>query len=348
MVRSIDFRYMIQKNGADYCELYSLSSSNPTIKMNESSNVKISLSGDFLIPAKEMNWLTDEIQAKIIIDGVPTSCGVFLPSVVTENEDGINRYLHIDALDRCWLAQDCRTEHRVFIPAGTNYVEAVVSVLGLAGISQIASTQTTFVTAEDREDWAVGTSILEIVNQLLSEISYKPLWFDGNGVAMLEPATSPTAQNIDHVLDDTKIESLIIPGINRRTDLYNKPNVFVCVCSNADKENGMVAIAENTNPQSPLSISRRGRRITQTVPVQNIPSQEALQLYANRMVTDSLTTGETIDVTTALLPGFGVGDVTAIKYGDLMAICLERSWSMEMRVGGAMTHNLEQVVLNLD
>lgn len=348
MIRSIDFRYTIQRNGADYCELHPMSRGSASIKMNESSSIKTSLSGDFLIPGKEVNWLTDEIQAKLIINGSPSSCGVFLPSVVSEHEDGENKYLHIDALDRGWIAQDSRTESRVFIPAGTNYVEAIVSVLGRAGIAQIVSTPTSFVTSEDRDDWNVGTPILEIVNELLSEISYKPLWFNGDGAAMLEPVSSPTAQNIDHMLDDTKIESLLTPKISKQTDLYKKPNVFICICSNADKDSGMVAIAENTNPQSPLSISRRGRKITQTVQVQNIPSQAALQLYADRMVTDSLTSGETITVTTALLPGFGVGDVTAIKYGDLMAICIERSWSMDLRVGGLMSHNLELVVLNLD
>lgn len=348
MVRSIDFRFTVLKNGVDYCDIYSTVNSAPSIKMDENGGVKTSLSGDFLYPEKDVNWLTDEIQAKIIIDGQATSCGIFLPSVVSEFDDEANKYIHIDALDRCWLAQDCRTESRVFIQSGTNYIEAIVSILGLAGIAQIASTPTTFVTAEDREDWGVGTSILEIVNQLLSEISYKPLWFNGDGAAMLEPASSPTAINIDHMLDDTKIESLMAPGINKRTDLYSKPNVFVCVCSNADKDSGMVAIAENTNPQSPLSISRRGRRITQAIQVQNTPSQAALQQYANRMVTDSLTAGETISVTTAILPGFGVGDVTAVKYGDLMAICLERSWSMELHVGGKMSHTLERVVLNLD
>lgn len=348
MFRSIDFRYTIQRNGADYCELYTMSSGGASIKMNESSSVKTSLSGDFLIPGKEINWLTDEIQAKLIINGSASSCGVFLSSVVSEHEDGANRYLHIDALDRGWIVQDSRTESRVFIPAGTNYIEAIVSVLGRAGISQIVSTPTDFVTAEDRDDWNVGTSILEIVNQLLSEISYKPLWFNGDGAAMLEPASSPSAQNIDHMLDDTKIESLLMPRISKQTNLYNKPNAFVCICSNADKEDGMVAIGENTNPQSPLSISRRGRKITQTVQVPNTPSQAALQLYADRMVTDSLTSGETITVTTALIPGFGVGDVTAIKYGDLMAICIERNWSMDLKVGGLMSHTLERVVLNLD
>ena len=95
MVRTIDFRFVIRKNGADYCQLYSLSSSPPTVKMSESSIVKTSFSGDFLIPEKEINWLTDEIQAKLIIDGTATSCGVFLPSVVSEHEDGTNRFLHI-------------------------------------------------------------------------------------------------------------------------------------------------------------------------------------------------------------------------------------------------------------
>ena len=348
MFRSIDFRYTIQRNGADYCELHRLSDGSASVKMNDSSSIKTSLSGDFLIPAKEVNWLTDEIQVQIITNGEPHSCGIFLPSVVSEHEDETIQFLHIDALDRGWIAQDSRTESRVFIPAGTNYVDAVVSVLGRAGISQIISTPTAFLMPEDRDDWNVGTPILDIVNQLLSEISYKPLWFNGDGAAMLEPASSPTANNIDHSLDDTKIESLLAPRISRQTNLYNKPNVFVCVCSNADKEDGMVAIGENTNPQSPLSISRRGRRITQYVPVQNTPSQIALQLYADRMVTESLTSGEKITVSTALLPGFGVGDVTAIKYGDLMAICIERSWSMDLRVGGLMSHILERVVLNLD
>ena len=348
MTRTIDFKYSVFRNGARFGELHATAENAPQLLMDDSGSIKTKLSGNFLIPGEDVNWLTDEIQAKLIINGSASSCGVFLPSVVSEHEDGENRYLHIDALDRGWIVQDSRTESRVFIPAGTNYIEAIVSVLGRAGISQIVSTPTDFVTAEDRDDWNVGTSILEIVNQLLSEISYKPLWFNGDGAAMLEPASSPSAQNIDHMLDDTKIESLMMTRISKQTNLYNKPNAFVCICSNADKADGMVAIGENTNPQSPLSISRRGRKITQTVQVQNTPSQTALQLYADRMVTDSLTSGETITVSTALLSGFGVGDVTAIKYGDLMAICIERSWSMDLRVGGLMSHTLERVVLNLD
>jgi hypothetical protein len=58
-------------------------------------------------------------------------------------------------------------------------------------------------------------------------------------------------------------------------------------------------------------------------------------------------TGETIRISTALLPGFGVADVVALHYGELAAICIERAWTMELRVGGTMTHELEKVVYNL-
>ena len=58
-------------------------------------------------------------------------------------------------------------------------------------------------------------------------------------------------------------------------------------------------------------------------------------------------TGETIVVQTGLLPGFGVDDVTAIRYGDLFAVCRERAYSISLNVGGIMQHTLERVVVNI-
>ena len=57
--------------------------------------------------------------------------------------------------------------------------------------------------------------------------------------------------------------------------------------------------------------------------------------------------GETIQVTTGLLPGFGVADVVALRYGDLFTTCIEHRWTMQLQVGGMMQHTLEKVVINL-
>ena len=142
--------------------------------------------------------------------------------------------------------------------------------------------------------------------------------------------------------------SLILPGISKTSDFHSTPNVFICVCSNADKDGGMVATAENTNPQSPLSISRRGRRIAQVFRLNNIASQAELNLYASRMVSESLVTGEVISIQTCLLPGYGVGNVVALSYGDLQALCIDRRWTMSLKSGGTMQHTLERVVMNLE
>ena len=348
MMRTIDFRFRVIRNGGDYCLLHPADNSKPCIRMDDSGDIKTLFTGSFLAPEKEVNWLTDEIRPELILNGVTHRLGVFLPAIVSETDDGVTKSIPIEAYDRGWLARDCRVESRPFFAAGTNYLSAVSSILTSAGIIQIIETPTEAVLAEDREDWEVGTSCLDIANQLLDEINYEHIWFDRDGACILEPVAVPSAQNIEHTLDENNVESMLSPGMSNTTDFYSTPNVFICICSNADKGTVLTATAENTNPQSPLSIARRGRRIAKVVQVNNIASQEELQLYANRLVTDTMFTGETVRVQTALLPGFGVGDTVALQYGDIFSVCRERSWNMQLTVGGKMTHTLEKVVYNLD
>lgn len=344
-MRTLEARFKIIRNGADYGELYATGS--PQLRMNDSSAIKMSLSGDF---AKDdsFDFLTDRIRPELVIDGEVFPIGIYLPATVQESENENTRAVHIEAYDQCWLVQDVKTEDYVLFTAGQNYIDVIMSLLTECGIALVVSHGTDAVLTEDRQDWDIGTSYLEIVNQLLSEINYNPLWFDNNGYAVLELASIPTAANIEHELDNTNVKSLLMPSIKRQTDIYKSPNVFVCICSNADKDAPMVARAENTNPQSPLSIPRRGRRIVSVINVDNISSQEELQAYANRLVYESITTGEQIQVETALLPGYGVSDVIALHYGDIVALTVEHSWSMSLDTGGRMIHTLEKVVLNIE
>ncbi len=347
MVRTISFRYVIVRDGADFTEIYPAQSGTPSIKMVGNSGIKTKLTGSFVDPGSSVVWLSDEIRPEIIIDGVPHPLGIYMPASVREMESDTERSLSIEAYDRCWRVRDVKTEDLLHFDAGTSYITVVQQLLTACGIALVSATPSEAVLAEAREDWNIGTDYLTIVNQLLSEINYNHLWFDAEGLAILEPASVPTAANIEHTLDDTDIRSLILPSLSHETDVYQAPNVFVCVCSNADKSGVMVAKSENTNPQSPLSIARRGRRIVKVTQVNNIASQEELQAYADRMRNESMITGETIILKTGLFPGFGVNDVTAVRYGDLFAVCLETAWQMSLQVGGTMTHTLEKVVINL-
>lgn len=360
-MRNLEFRYVVIRNGADFGQIWPAADTEPTIRMDESDGIKTSFSGEFLptvygfdmepMDGEAVNWLADQIRPELVIDGEEKPCGVFLPARVTENKsnDGTELISYsVEAFDRCWQVRDTKTLTSQYFAAGVNYIEAIVQLLTGAGIALISATPTTETLAEAREDWNLGTSYLDIINQLLSEINYNPLWFNSDGLAILEPATVVAPSNIDHVFDAEDPDNLILPGYSRTSDIYSAPNVFFCVCSNADKSGPMTATAENTNPQSPISIPRRERRIIQVVPVDNIASQDALQAYADRLRNESMITAEAIIMQTGLLPGFGVRDVTAVQYGELFALCIERSWTMTLGSGGIMTHNLEKVVVNLD
>jgi len=347
MTREIDFRYVVIRDGADYGTLTPTGSGSRQIRMNDGDEIKTSFSGDFLDPGDKVNWLTDEIRPEMIIDGKTYSLGIFLPASVQTSENETTKSLKLEAYDRSWRVRDTYTESQLTLRAGTSYLLAIEQLLTACGIGLISETPSAAVLAEDRADWELGTSYLDIVNQLLGEINYNPLWFNSDGMAIVEPASDPTAAHIEHTLDDTNVKSLLLPKISRMTDIYSAPNVIICICSNADKDEPMVATSENTNPQSPLSIQRRKRRIAKVVQVNNIADQTELQAYADRLRNETMISGETIQVQTALLPGFGVDDVTAIRYGDLFAVCLERAYTMDLRVGGLMSHTLEKVVINL-
>ncbi len=344
MKRTLDIKFEALRNGAFYKDIYPVSV--PTLRMDETGEIKTSLSGEF-IRDDVLDWLTDRIRPVLLLNGQRHELGVYLPATVIPAKSESRESVSIEAYDLCWQVRDTKAENSVYFAAGTNYLDAVKQLLTIAGITLVQAVPNTAVLTEAREGWDIGESYLTIINELLSEINYNPLWFSPQGIAILEPASIPSAEKIDHTLDSSNVASLLRPQLQQETDIYSAPNVFICVVSNPDKDGPMVAVAENTNPQSPLSIMRRGRRIAQTYRLNNIASQEELEAYAARLRNESMFTGEIISVETALLPGYGVGDVTALHFGEINSICIERAWEMELQTGGTMRHTLERVVYNL-
>lgn len=341
MKRVLDVKFLVLRNGAVYSEIFPVGI--PALRMNSGGDIKAALAGEFL-DNQSVDWLSDTVQPVLIVDGVKSPLGVFLPASVHHKESSTTKSIELELYDRCWQVKDSLTETHIRLEAGTNYVDAVKMLLVEAGITLVQATPTAATLTEDREDWDVGTSRLEIINQLLSEVNYNALWFNPDGVAIVEPVTVPTAANIKHILDGDNIKSLLLPQMSTELDFYNAPNVFICVCSNADKTAPMVATAVNDNPQSPLSVARRGRRLATVIHVDNIASQAELEAYAKRLRNDSMTRGQLIEVETALHPGFGAFDVTALNYRDIAAICIETKWEMQLKAGGTMKHTLERVV----
>lgn len=358
MLRKISVEIQVLRKGGFLGVLRGFPDNPPSIKMEDSGAIKTVFQGSFdknvynrKKQKEEFNAFTDELQPILTINDVSYKLGIFVPVSVNPSYDEVadEETLAIEAYDRAWYVQTTTGKERVYLKKGTKYIGAIESLLAASGISLIKrKTECNDVLSEDREDWDLGTDYLTIVNDLLKEINFKELWFDDTGSAVLEQITTPTVAHIQHNLDAREVTSLVHPGLSRKTDFYKTPNIFICVCDNPEKSATLKAIARNTNQYSPLSIQRRGREIVELVTVNNIASQNALQRYADQLLFDSMMTGETIEVDSNLLPGWGIGDVVSLHYKDVHALCVSRSWNMQLKAGGTMSHTLEKIVYNLD
>ena len=363
MKRRIRFQYHLLRGGAFFAYLRAdRDSQEPQITMSDAGEIKTAFTGTFATEAvdadgrrMEIDWLSDEIQPVIIINGEKHPLGVFAvstPRTVTKMK---STRVSVQAYDRCWLMKDTKVEGYFHIASGASYLNTVESLLTGAGLTTIIKDASAATLANEREDWSTGDAYLKIANDLLSEINYDNLWFDADGAAMLQAKKTPTAANVQHVFTSRKTDPRIdkeaeiisiAPDMKRSMDIFSTPNVFIVVCSNPDKS-VMTATATNDNQESPLSVSRRGRRIVSVEKVDNIASQTELQNYANFLRNQSMYTGEVIQITTRNLPGFGVGDISAINDDDAFGICVETAWQMQLEPGGTMTHTLERTVINL-
>lgn len=343
MIRSYSARVDVIRNGATLTTLHPIS--DPLIDCNAETAIKSSMSGIFRNDLA-VNWLTDELMPVQVIDGIEYPVGIFPVGTVAFSHDanGVETVM-VEAYDRCMILFQTKAEQIIHFPAGKNYLAAIEELLTEAGVALYMATPTTATLQTDREDWPIGTPYLEIINALLSEINYTSIWFDSRGFARLQPVKTPQASNIDHRYGEKEKINLLQRPCTVETDMFDAPNVFIAICSNPDLDAPMVATAVNDNPMSSLSTFRRGRRIVKTYKVDNIPSQQELQAYADTLRMNGMVTSEVATISTANLPGHGVFDTIAIMHPDIEGVFQEISWSLVLAPGQTMIHKLRRSIV---
>lgn len=319
-------------------------SSPPTITMVSSAEICLAMQGEFLNnPA--VNYLTDELVPICIIDDVEYQMGVFVPGTVETRIANGQKIDAVEAYDRTLKVKQTRLEKRLYIAKGTKYSEAIKELLFLSGISIIIEDASAEVLQTDREEWEVGTSHLAIINELLAEINFYPLWFDLKGYAHLERITSLIDARIDHTYRNDEA-SIITDASSSTLDVYDAANVFVAIYNNPETDEVWTATAVNDQAFSSLSTVRRGRRImADPIRVDNIASQAALQEYVDNIRNESLLSTEVITFSTALNPVHQINDIVAIDNDDLQGIYEETGWIINMGPGQLMQHTARRILV---
>lgn len=338
--RRFSRRVDVIRNGVAVTQLEIIDA--PTISMDASAALKMSMSGTFR-KNTTFDPLTDYVKPIIILDSVEYPLGEYIISTAASYHESARDTVRIEAYDKTLILQQSKIEERYHISAGASYIDTIQALLVADGISQVICDPSDAVLAVDREDWEIGTDHLTIINALLAEINYSDIWFDLTGIARLHRYATPSVSNIKHTYEPGEL-SIIKAETESELDIYDAPNVFVVIVSNADYDEPMTATATNDSPASALSTIRRGRRIPNIERIDNIASQTELQAYVDNKRTRSMLATETIRFSTASNPAHEVGDVLALKHPALTGIFEETAWSITLEAGADMTHDARRAM----
>ncbi len=271
--------------------------------------------------------------------------GVFILSTPTRtSRDALNTWT-VEAYDRTViLVEDSLTEP-LLVSAGTTYFDAVQSILVSAGISRVIIADLVDTEIPADRVFEIGTKKLTVINTLLTEINFNPIYCDVDGVFVLSAYVEPSASSVDYTY---KADELSIIGRDTKSDLdyFDVPNVFIAVCSNPDLDQDYTSVWTNDNAASRLSTIQRGRKIVSEIKKPDcIASQNDLNAYIRRVAFEAHQVYEKLEFVTALNPLHGRAENLQIQHPDATGVFVESSWTLPLSASGQMSHAARRLIV---
>jgi hypothetical protein len=234
------------------------------------------------------------------------------------------------------------------VAAGTILTAQVKLILADAGITRI-SIPDSAATLPTTRLWEQGTTMLKLVNELLSAAGYGSIFFDDAGVATANPYVVPADRAIAHTYRDDSA-SVIYPAMGDSLDVFDVPNRWVSVVSQSDRA-PITSTFNNVSPSSPTSQVSRGYIVTKVITDSTAANQAALDTQVRQVAHEDSMVYRTVTFDTLTMPDHGEADIITLTLSEL-GIAAERweetAWSMcNDQPGQGMSHTVRKVV-NVD
>jgi hypothetical protein len=272
--------------------------------------------------------------------------GVFLPESPFRGASRGVLTRRVEAYDQLKVLHDDIGESRFTAIQGTRHTAVIQAVLEDAGITDMFIEPSDSVLPVDR-DWEPGTHKLQVVNDLLSAINYRSIYFNSYGQARCEKYFTPSETTPQHIYYDDDESIYSQDNIEHEMDLFNVANKWVLWVSDLTLE--LFSVYENADPQSPTSSVSRKRIITDFRREDTaIPDQAALDAKARLLAQEASQVLEVINVDTITMPNHGDRDVIEFR-SELLGVPAttfsEHEWSMNLKAGAVMRHRIRKIVV---
>lgn len=341
--REVKFRYdLLNNNNVKIGEVPMLSGA---VRFNSLAQIK--RTATFSLQEEDgraIDYLNHRIRPVMLLGQAEHPLGVFLLPSPARKVRGLSVYRDIAGYDVTQILLEDRFTGRYYLPAGTEYIEAVKRIVNSAGLPNLTIPVSTAVLTRDRE-YQAGTSKLDAINELLRECNYTSLWADAAGQLRAAPYVQPSLRQPDISYLDDGQSCIIADSEGEELDIFAIPNVFVVTSSSPDGGE-LSATYVNDNPLSPTSTVRRHRQIVDYREISDIAGIEELDAYVKRIAYAAGTAYSTITFDTPLIPVHSYATTLYIVSSKLsiQGKYTETEWSMELKVGGRMTHKARRAI----
>lgn len=285
------------------------------------------------------DMFSDRLRPVLIVDGQEYPLGVYMIMAAPMALSDIGSSYRLETYDETMILKQAKYTQRTNYTAGSSYLNVINSILTTCGFTKIMQDNTNATLTEDIEV-APDTSYLEVINQLLDGINYEHIHADNNGWIHLKKASAKA--EVDHYYSASN-GSIKLP-ITRTTDVYDLPNVITGIVSLPEQEEPLYYTKENTDPNSAISIPRRGYRVTKVYRLRNIADLQTLKDYIDRKYLEASQITETVEIDTYCEGGHEFGDTVQIQTDLVAGLFNEIEWEMTLGPKGGMKHKVERRV----
>lgn len=275
----------------------------------------VNVAGPDLIPMSAFDPLAPFGTELQIFTGIQFSTGPELVSlgifgIQTANVSDDGSTIRLTCLDRAQVVKDANFESTYVIAAGSDYAGAILGLIddGVPGLTyNFSSTTATTPLLVFADDSSSGrwTEALKLATAVGCD-----LYFDADGVCVLEPVPNPLSDPVAALSDG--LEGVVVTASKdwSRTPSFNR---VIAYTDNPDPANPPVrAIATDDDPTSPTFYSGTFGRKPKRFPGP-FTSTDMAQTAADAELRRTLGIAQTIDLNVAPNPALEAGDIVAIR-----------------------------------
>ena len=308
------------------------------ISYSSTSKLKVSANVDLKLGKDEEINVNNRIRITHYLNGEKNVLATLLVSTPSQKLYQNYKEVSMECYSLLWLYEIDKITSRYSLTRGTNVVNEIKRLIGETNVTIPSSSLTTSVDFE----WEIGTSKLDICNQLLECINYKPLCPTPNGEITSERYVLPQERAVQVTYDDFDRRNKIEADCISEIDFFDTPNVFVRYVNNPETID-LVAVYENTNPDSPTSTANRPRNVD-SEEIRDASDVQTLMDIAKKDCAAKTNKYHTMEFRTAINHNHGFETCIYLSINGVSGKFIEEQWDIDCVCGGSMHHVARRIV----